>query len=286
MIKMPKGVPKRDGSGKFARGHVPANKIVLPESELRNLYKQMGASKIAQHFGVSKSTVLRNLHEYNIPMRKTGAPSELPRYWKNNLRKPKSTSAWNKGLTKEVDERVKKISDSLKGEENRNWKPEIHAEEFVECLCGCGQLIQKYDKRGRRRYYVKEHCTKGCFKKGNVPWNKGKRWDSETVQKILTIRAPNKEEKYLIDFFEKHNLPYRFVGDGKVVIEGRNPDFINCDGQKKIIEFFGEHWHEEKDEEIKRQIYERYGYKLLVLWGKDLKDEENLLNKVLEFNRE
>lgn len=84
-------------------------------------------------------------------------------------------------------------------------------------------------------------------------------------------------------FFRRYSFPYKFVGDGKVIIGGKNPDFVNVNGQKKIIEFFGEHWHKPEDEIEKREIYNSYGFDLLVVWGKDLKDERLLLKKIVDF---
>jgi len=138
-----------------------------------------------------------------------------------------------------------------------------------------------FTKERRRRI---SEANKRAYREGRkAPWNKGKRMPSETVHKFLTYRPPNKEEQFLIDFFAKYNLPYKFVGDGKVIIENRCPDFINSNGDKKVIEFFGEHWHRKEDEEEKRKIYERYGFKMLGIWGEDTKDTNHLLEKVMAF---
>lgn len=276
-------MPERNINGTFAKDSIPANKIVLPREELEQVYKDNSSRATAKYFRVSKATVLRNLHEYDIPVR-IGVPKTLPEEWRRALRKPKSAPAWSKGLTKETDERLQRSSESTKGKKNHGWKPELHTGEMVECACGCGELRPKFDKKGRRKYYIKGHSKGGRFKKGHKTWNKGKRWDRETVMKMLVRRTPNNEEKFLIDFFNEHKFPYRFVGDGKVIIEGRNPDFINCNGQKRIIEFFGEHWHDPEDEGIKREIYTRYGYEMLAIWGKDIRDYEKLLNMINEFD--
>lgn len=138
-------------------------------------------------------------------------------------------------------------------------------------------------KEMKRRLSIM-HRGKNNHNYGKPAWNKGKRRPSEVVYKMLLRRTPNNEEKFLIDFFSHHTLPYAFVGDGKVIIDGRNPDFINSNGEKKIIEFFGEHWHKNEDEEIKRKIYAQYGFDLLVIWGKELRDEEKLLERLLNFN--
>jgi very-short-patch-repair endonuclease len=273
---------KKGGKGQYPKGNIPANKIILPKDELIELSKKYGSTTIARYFSVSPQTVRRNMDEYGIEKR--GVPKTLPEHWRKALQKPKSVPAWSKGLMKENDERLMRRSESLKGDKNYKWKPELHTGEMVECACGCGETRPKFDKRGRRRHYIAGHSDGGQFKEGHESWNTGKPWDRETVMKMLVRRTPNNEEKFLINFFSEHQLPYKFVGDGKVVIENRNPDFINCNGQKKIIEFFGEHWHVPEDEDIKREIYERYGYEMLVVWGKDIKDHDKLLNMINKFD--
>lgn len=34
------------------------------------------------------------------------------------------------------------------------------------CVCGCGELIDPFDKRGRERNYKNYHCSKGWLPKG------------------------------------------------------------------------------------------------------------------------
>ena len=99
---------------------------------------------------------------------------------------------------------------------------------------------------------------------------------------------PNKTEQYLSTILSNFN--YEFVGDYQLWIGGKNPDFINRD-KNKIIEFFG--WrHEEKATGIPNHIHEnsriehfdKYGYKTLIIWNIDLKNEETLIQKIMEFN--
>lgn len=172
---------KRSDGGKYTKGSVPANKIVLPKDELIELSKIYGSPTIAKHFGVSKQTVLRNMDEYEIEKR--GMPKKLPEYWRKALQKPKSVPAWSKGLTKENDARVMQISESLKGDKNYMWKPELHTGEMVECACGCGEMRTKFDKKGRRRYYIAGHGNGGQFKKGNVSWNTGEKMPENSIRR-------------------------------------------------------------------------------------------------------
>lgn len=172
---------KRGGKGQYPKGNISANKIILPKDELIELSKKYGCKIIARYFNVSKQTVLRNMSEYGIEKR--GIPKILPEYWKKALQKPKTIPAWNKGLTKETNKSIKQISDKTKGEDNHGWKPELHTGEKIKCACGCGNLIDKYDKRGRRIYYVQGHYRENQFKIGIVPWNTDKKMPVDSIKR-------------------------------------------------------------------------------------------------------
>lgn len=100
---------------------------------------------------------------------------------------------------------------------------------------------------------------------------------------------PNKVEKILYTLLTRL-LPkeYKYVGNGKVILDGFNPDFINCNGQKKIIELYGDYWHRRKDklnQNIRRkQSYRKLGYQLLIIWEHELENINKVKNKILKFN--
>jgi len=115
----------------------------------------------------------------------------------------------------------------------------------------------------------------------------------ERIRKLLQASSlsPNKSEKKLIYILSKI-LPreYKFVGNGKIFIENFIPDFINVNGQKKIIEFFGTYWHKKPKKKIrdKRRLktFKKYGYKTLIIWSKELKNRDILKEKILKFNEQ
>lgn len=95
---------------------------------------------------------------------------------------------------------------------------------------------------------------------------------------------PNNSEKLLIKLFKTLNLPYKFVGDGKVILAGFCPDFINKKN-KKIIEFNGTYWHRNTQEKDQRKLkeYKKLGYKTLVIWDTELKDIDKVTKKLIRF---
>jgi hypothetical protein len=128
----------------------------------------------------------------------------------------------------------------------------------------------------------------------------GKRHKPESIKKMLETRTKtwydssnkpkqNKTEKNLECILNETcpNL-YKFVGNWKFFIERFNPDFISVDGSKRIIELFGDYWHNleyKKIRDKKRLLkYSEYGYKTLVVWENELKDVNVLKNKIQNFN--
>jgi len=101
------------------------------------------------------------------------------------------------------------------------------------------------------------------------------------------IIKPNKPEKIMINLIKENNLPFNYVGDGQVIIDGFNPDFLSKN-PKQIIELFGDYWHKKRPgilERDKRRLktYKKYGYETLVIWEHELKNPNLVLNKIKRF---
>jgi very-short-patch-repair endonuclease len=94
---------------------------------------------------------------------------------------------------------------------------------------------------------------------------------------------PNLPEQQILKIIEKLKLPYKYVGNFGFWIEGKNPDFVNINGQKKIIECWGVHWHTEKELKQRDFLFRQYGYKTLFIWDYELKDLSLVEQKILEF---
>jgi len=58
---------------------------------------------------------------------------------------------------------------------------------------------------------------------------------------------PNKHEKFLIGYLSRLNLSFKYIGNFKKWIGGKNPDFID-EKNRKIVEYFGRYWHPPEDE--------------------------------------
>jgi G:T-mismatch repair DNA endonuclease (very short patch repair protein) len=225
------------------------------------LYSQ---GKIAKLMKCSWSVVNRILKENDIKLNSSNF------YLKNNV-------GWSEGLTKETDERLKSMSKEKKG---------------------------------------KHFSIKTEFKKGFIPHNKGKtkenynplkkvserihkKWENEEyAKKILKsiIKKPNVPESFLIELFEKNNVPLHYVGDGQLIVGGRCPDFV-CNPSKKVVLLHGDYWHylkpkklsplltRERIEAEDKAHYRKYFFDALIIWEHELKNPNQVLNKIKEFLR-
>jgi len=85
---------------------------------------------------------------------------------------------------------------------------------------------------------------------------------------------------------------WKYVGDGQVWFAGMNPDFMNINGKKKIIEVNGCYWHEceecgfgegDPKEEKRIQKFNGFGWEVLTIWEHEFDDIEKVREKVREF---
>jgi very-short-patch-repair endonuclease len=112
---------------------------------------------------------------------------------------------------------------------------------------------------------------------------------SKSCRIIHTYRAgkfntkPNKPERRLIELFKKHDLPFKYVGNGDVWIGNHNPDFININNQKQVIELFGNYWHPTSDVVQWAKHYNRYGFNCLIIWENEMQNIDNVLTKIKKY---
>jgi len=97
---------------------------------------------------------------------------------------------------------------------------------------------------------------------------------------------PNKPETRLLDLLNIH-FPnqWKYVGNWEFVIGHRNPDFININGKKQIIELFGSYWHSLFDIAKVTNFYRQYGFDTLIIWEDELKNEKRLTIRICKFTR-
>ena len=143
-------------------------------------------------------------------------------------------------------------------------------------------IFLEYSKRMKENNPMKDPLV-------NAKVNKNPEYMKKRISSL--IKKPNHKEKVLIDLIDKNKLPYNYVGNGKLMIGSKNPDFIHKTNNN-IIELFGDYWHSnkkarcyEETEEGRIKFFKEYGFNTLVIWEKELKNPNLILKKIRLFSR-
>lgn len=183
----------------------------------------------------------------------------------------------------------------IKGHHKRGWIPTKETREKLSKANIGKKMSKEFVRKNSERMRGDKNISKypGVKKKQSIArilsWH-----NPEYVAKQRKARhlSPNKAEKFLIEMLrELFPGEYKFVGDLSFALAGKNPDFIHV-SQKKIIEFFGDYWHGEgrtripnkQHEQERIDLFAKYGYQTLVIWGYELSDIESLVEKIKEFH--
>ena len=67
---------------------------------------------------------------------------------------------------------------------------------------------------------------------------------------------------------------WEFVGDGKMVLGGKIPDFVNVNGNNQIIELYGRYWHRNDNPQDRIDLFQTFGYATMIVFDNELKDEQ------------
>jgi len=173
---------------------------------------------------------------------------------------------WLIGKELSEEHKLKLKANVPRGKDSPHWKGgeiERVCQECEKHFRVCPALV----KYGRAKF-----CSQQCSMT-----NRRKRGDFG--------QSPNKSEQILIDLFSQNNLPFKFVGNGEVWLGNRNPDFINTNGKKQVIEFLGTHWHPLFDEARKVEHYKKYGFDCLIIWEDELANPDKVAIKTKRFER-
>lgn len=242
------------------RGHIPWNKGLTKELDER---VAKHAIKIKEDFASGKRiSPTKGKHPSNETINKirqkvTGLPS------------------WCKGLSKQTDPRIAVYCEKLKHiPHTTQWNDKVSV-----ALKGRSQprsLVEKMRRSLKKLWENPEFASKMMQATGIKPTK-----PEIKLGELINRACPNQ---------------YKYTGDGSLTIQGLIPDYANCNGQKKVIEMFGDYWHSNKKigdnwkrSELGRiMAYNSLGFACLVIWEHDLetKTDSQLLKTIKQFTKE
>lgn len=152
----------------------------------------------------------------------------------------------------------------LAGDKHPMWK----GGKAIRTCRQCGSKFETAQALVRKGYG--KYCSRSCCM-------------ISELQDGVFERRPTKPEDRLIDILSRHNLPFKYTGDGKYWIGRCNPDFKDTLHKRKVIEVFGVYWHDIFDVSKRTEAFRRYNYDCLIFWEDELKNEKKVVSRIKQF---
>lgn len=303
------GIPRRN----LSEAHLKRS-ISISQEHLKKLYchDKLSTFEIAKKIGVSQPYIRRLLKKHGIKLRRAGVQRRFDDhvskqaletlYWDQGYSAPKIGELYG-FTTCTVTYWMKKFGIPLRNPSQAH-KGKPSPRKGVSLSVQTRQKISKALKGSDKLQYWRgkkfsaEHRKKlSESHKGQIPWMKGKNHTEEAkekirlkqlellknpeyLKKILSCAKPNKAEIKLSKLIQGYG--FKYVGDGKLVLGGKCPDFVNRE-RNKIIELFGEYWHQPEEEDERIAHFKNFGYDALIVWNRELRNEQNLVHRIESF---
>lgn len=245
----------------FKKGNIPWNKGKnVSESLKAQLSKSHTGKKLWPNGRIFSEETRRKMSESAKKKKPWLLGRKLSEEIKDKIRKSSfGHVAWNKGM--HVYLGGKRFE---KGQIPWNKEKPI----FKKCL-----VCEKEFTDNPARMKVAKYCSMECY----IP---------QLLQRVAKdLELPTKFEKKIINIIKRNNLPYKYTGNGDFWIGGKNPDFVNINGEKKLIEVGSSYWKNKSYGSVDNYIKERsehfaqYGWKSYFYIEDDF-NEKKFLNSL------
>jgi len=236
--------------------------------EREYVQKQKSKWQIRKEIGCGSSIIVNKLKKYNIPIRTISeALIGKKRPYLSGPNNPNFTD----GRTARKNFCIDCLKKGIKTEISWNAKKcPTHAKKGKKC-----PKINKTLKKLWQNKKFREKQIKAFMKAGQAIPNKSEKQLNKLLQRLL----PNE---------------YKINVKGTVMTLGTKiPDFVNVNGQKKVIEMNGDYWHSKKrtgrtkkqEEQQRINYFKKLGYKTLIVWEHELKNLGKVEQRILIFNQ-
>jgi hypothetical protein len=203
----------------------------------------------------------------------------MKKRWQNpEYRALQSLLGHNRKLTQEHREKIRiAATGRLKSDETRRKISE-------------GHKGKQLSKEHRKKISIAEKGKpKSKQHRKRISQDKKIKWQNpEFAKKMGQAWAikPNKPETLILNILENfYPGEWKYTGDFSFTINGKCPDFVNCNGQKKCIEFNGTYWHRDDIPGEREKIFAEFGYDTLIIWENEMKNMDLVIKKIHDFVR-
>ncbi len=187
----------------------------------------------------------------------------------------RSKPSWRKGkkFSPLSEEHRKKIGASLKGIK-RPPLSEEHKSKLRSLRIG---------KPGVKSMLGKKHTEE--WKKAASERARKRMSNIDMVRRVLGRRPMSSLELRVQAVIDKHNLPFRYVGNGQFFIDKKNPDFVSTDDKRIAVEVYARR-HKEMFRNIsidewrsqRQELFNNHGWGILFIEDYQTNKEDYLLN--------
>ena len=256
--------------------YIPWNKNLTKETDER---VRMVSEKVSK-------TRIRLFKEGKLihPTKGKKRPDVVIRLKKNNpMKNPETVEKMRKKILQLHKDG--KYEHTYKNKERNKKIGLAHKNKMVSKTTRKKQSIARKGKSFEERCGSKDKAEKWREK---VRKNSKNLWTLDKMKELRKYQhiRPNKPEKIMINLINNNNLPFNYVGDGTIWVGKFNPDFLSKN-PKHIIEMFGDYWHNLPDvmvrDKERLKTYSKYGYKTLIVWEHELKNTNQVINKIKGF---
>ena len=200
---------------------------------------------------------------------------------KEALRKYREGKTYDEifGKDKSLDIRMRQSKHSgMKREEVRlKLKGKKRSDDFKKRLSAAKTGVKRPDMVGAKNPSRRPEI----IAKIKSYWN-----NPEWVEKFFSkvCRKPNTSEARLLSMVDELCPGEYAYNDGWLTIMYKVPDIVNINGQKKVIELYGDYWHKGENSKKRISLFRKAGYSTLVVWERELQDSDSLTLKIAEFH--